>query len=142
MKTLIKKVASLLPELEARGKVYLFALGEREDVGKWDVILSSEWSDTDEIIAVKTVADALVGKLLPTELVALAGVVVIPSSERNIVDMPKSLESASPEEAKMIDLTMMGLDIHRMFIFKAQPSQPASETDQSRPDAELTTAST
>ena len=142
MKTLIKKVAGLLPELEARGRVYLFAMGEREDVGKWEVILSSEWSDTDGIIAVKTVADALVDRLLPTELVALAGVVVIPSNEPDIVEMPGSFENAPPDEAKMVDLTMMGLDIHRVFVFKAQPSHRAPGIDRSRPDEELTATST
>ena len=46
MKTLAEKVKALLPMLEQRGAVYLFALFEREETaGKWDIVLSSEWSD-------------------------------------------------------------------------------------------------
>ena len=132
MRTLVEKVAGLLPELEERGAVYLFAMGERETVGKWEVILSSDWSDADEIIAVKTVADALVKRLQPAELVLLAGVMIIPSNEPHISEMPRSLENASPDEPKIVDVPLP--DIGRMFIFKARSSQQALRTSQLRPD--------
>ena len=128
MKALVKKVAALLPELEARGRVFLYALGEREDVSGWEVILSAEWSDTEYTSAIKIVADALVARLDTSELVMLAGVVIIPSNEPNIRDMPGSLENASPDEAKIVEMTMMGLEIRRIYIFKAQPSFRESES--------------
>ena len=134
MKVLARKVAALLPELEARGKVFLYALGEREDVNGWDVILSADWSDAEYTSAIKIVADALVARLDTSELTMLEGVVIIPSHEPNIRDMPRSLEDASPDEAKIVEMTMMGLDIRRIYIFKAQPSFRESEP------AELLTA--
>ena len=132
MKALIEKIAGLLPELETRGEVYLFAMGERETVGKWEVIVSSDWSDEDEIIAVKTVADALVKRLQPAELVCLAGVMIIPSSAPHISEMPRSLENASPDEPKIVDVPLP--DIGRMFIFKARSSRQALGTSRLNPD--------
>jgi hypothetical protein len=41
MKSLADKVKALLPMLEQRGTVYLFALFERkETAAKWDIVLS------------------------------------------------------------------------------------------------------
>ena len=122
IKTLVKKVAALLPELESRGTVYFFALGQREDMNLWDVIVSAEWSDHDYMASVRMIADALVTRLEQSELLTLAGVVVIPSTEPNIIDMPRSLENASPEEEKIIELTLLGLEVHRAYIFRARRS--------------------
>ena len=130
VQTLVRKVAALLPGLEERGPVYLFALGEREGIDRWDVILSAEWSDRNYADAVRVVADALVKSLVPSELTMLASVAVIPSSEPNILDMPKSLGNVSPEEEKVIEFTLMGLEIRRAFIFKAQSPPLAGKSTE------------
>lgn len=120
MNALAKKVASLLPELESRGPVYFYALAERNDINQWDVVLSAEWSDINYTSAIRQIADALVSRLQPAELTALSGVTVVPSTEPDIQEMPRSLEKVSPQEEKLIELTLAGLEVRRAFIFKAQ----------------------
>ncbi len=121
-KKLAKKVAALLPHLDAQGTVYFFALGQRGETNQWDVIVSAEWSDHAYAASVRLIADALVARLEQAELLMLASVVVIPSTEPNITDMPKNLESMSPEDEKIVELTLLGLEVRRAYIFRAQPS--------------------
>ena len=120
IKILVRKIAALLPELEAWGEVYFFALGEREGLHRWEVIVSSRWSDQSYAKSVRIVADALMRRLNPDEMRELASISIIPSNEPNIAEMPKNLELVSPEEESIINFTLMGLEIGRAYIFKAQ----------------------
>ena len=120
MIALAQKIGSLLPELEKRGTVYLFALAEREDVDRWDVVLSSSWSDENYTSAVRVVADAVVARLEPSELTTLAGVRIIPSNQPDLLDMPSSLENISPDDEKVIEVPLTRLDIRRAYLFKAE----------------------
>ena len=80
MKTLAEKIKALLPMLEQRGTVYLFALFERkETAGKWDIVLASEWSDKERAETVRLISNSLVPKLKPEELSALSRIFVAPS---------------------------------------------------------------
>ena len=90
MNKLVEKIATVLPELEARGIVYLFALAEREDVNRWDVVLSAEWSDGDYAAAVRVVADAVRVRSDSSEITTLSRVVIIPSNDPRITEMPKN----------------------------------------------------
>lgn len=131
VKELVRKVAAILPQLEERGPVYLFALGEREGLNRWEVILSSKWSDRGYAMSVFVVGKELAKALHQDEFKELASISIIPSTEPNITDLPNDLEGALPSEAKVLDLTLMGLEVRRPYIFKAR-----------RPSAsELTTAS-
>ena len=120
MNALARKIGSLLPELEKHGTVYLFALAEREDVDRWDVILSSSWSDENFTAAVRVVADAVVARVEPGELTTLAGVRIIPSNQPDFLEMPSSLESVSPADNKVIDVPLTRLDIRRAYLFKVE----------------------
>ena len=120
MNTLARKIGSLLPELEKRGTVYLFALAEWEDVDRWDVILSSSWSDENFTAAVRTVADAVVARVEPNELTTLAGVRIIPSNQPEFLEMPSSLERVSLDDNKVIDVPLTRLDIRRAYLFKVE----------------------
>ncbi len=124
MKSLVRKVASLLPELESRGTVYLFALGEEQDINRWAILVSAAWSDEEHASAVEFVADLLVARLEPSELTATSGVVVIPSSDPSISEMPESW-GKKPMEEKPVLSSLVGLDIKRAFVFKAR--RPGSE---------------
>ena len=120
MNTLARKIGSLLPELEMRGTIYLFALAEREDVDRWDVVLSSSWSDENYTAAVRIVADAVVARVEPSELTNLAGVRIIPSNDPDFLDMPSTLENSSLDDEKVIDVPLSRLDIRRAYIFKTE----------------------
>ena len=121
MKTLAEKVKALLPMLEERGTVYLFALFERiETAGKWDIVLSSEWSDDERADAVRLIADALVPKLNPQELSALSRVFVAPSGEAEV-----ELLAIANEEMPMThffneDFSFMGVPIKQGYVFRTQ----------------------
>ena len=128
MKSLVTKVAALLPKLESRGPVYFYALIEREDVSRWDVTLSAEWSDTNYTAAIRFVADALVPTLDPSELSVLSGVVILPSSGLDFQALPASFEQTSPRFDAAINLMDTSWGTRRMFVIKVR--KPALDTTQ------------
>jgi hypothetical protein len=127
MKALADRASSLLPLLDAKGKVYLFALFERDDIsGKWDVVLSSDWSDKDASAAVRFVSEQLVPLLNDVELAALSRVVIIPSSEPGVLAM-SSAANVTGGCLEVVDSNFMGLDIKHAFVFRcAKPAIPAT----------------
>jgi hypothetical protein len=87
MNSLIEKVRSRLPALDKQGAVYLYALFEREDApGKWDIVLSSDWSDKDATAANRFVSNEVVPLLDSSERAALSRVIVIPLSATSLRD--------------------------------------------------------
>lgn len=120
MSSFVDKVAGLLPDLEARGTVYLFALAEQTDVERWDVVISSEWSDRDWTAAVRTVVDLLKPRLTPEEITMISRIAVILSSDPKVQEMPASLDGVVPENSHVINVPLLGSDVRRAFIFKAQ----------------------
>jgi len=127
MNELAQKVSTLLPGMEAKGVVYLFALVEREDVDRWDVVVSSVWSDRDAANAVRWVSDELVPRLEKNELAMLSRIVVIPSKEPSVFALTSSMGVAGGS-AEIVDCNFMGLRIKHAFLFKAQrpPKESAS----------------
>lgn len=110
----------MLPALEERGTIYLFALAEREDLPRWDVVLSSEWSDKDLQGAVRLVVELLRPRLDPDELTMISRVAVIPSSDPNMQVLPASLSHVVPADEKVVYVSLLGSDVRRAFIFKGQ----------------------
>ena len=118
---LADKVKTLLPMLEQRGAVYLFALFEREETfGKWDIVLSSEWSDKDSIAAVRLISDALVPKLNPEELSALSRVFIAPSHDPAVEELIDSELSNSVERFCASGIEFMGVPIRQFHIFRTR----------------------
>ena len=119
MTSFVDKIGDLLPILEARGTIYLFALAEREDIDRWDVVLSSDWSDKDSTEAVRFVAVELQSRLKLPEITMVSRIAVIPSSDSRMQEMPESLNGIVPRDGKIIYVSLLGSDIRRAFIFKA-----------------------
>ena len=115
---LINKIRELLPDLEALGLVYIFAFAEREDIPRWDVIISSKWSDKDMIAAIRVVSALLLARLETDELVLISRIAVIPSSEPNIQDLPPGLDGTTPKDEKVIYADFLGSEVRRAFVFK------------------------
>lgn len=124
MNSLVDKVASILPALELHGTVYLFALAEREDSAWWDVVLSSEWSDKDRTGAIGIVIDLLWPRLELEERMMIAKVVVVPSHNARMQEMPASLDGVTPEDKKVVYVTLLGSDVKQAFIFTARHAPP------------------
>ena len=121
MKTLAEKVKALLPMLEQRGAVYLFALFERkETAGKWDIVLSSEWSDNERFDAVQLIADALVPKLTPEELSALSRIFVAPSGEAEVDLLAIADEGVPMKHFFSDDFSFMGVPMKQGYVFRTQ----------------------
>ena len=121
MKTLADKVKALLPMLEQRGAVYLFALFEREETfGKWDIVLSSEWSDKDSIAAVRLISDALVPKLNPEELSALSRVFIAPSHDPAVEELIDGEKPQKVERFYASGFEFMGVPIRQFYIFRTR----------------------
>ena len=128
MKALADKLGRLLPEIESRSNVYLFALFERDDApGKWDVVLSSEWSNANAASAIRTISERLVPQLDPNELAAISRIVIIPSNEPS-VSMLASGMTVQGGCAELVDCNFMGLPIRHAFVFKAQRPPMAEPT--------------
>ena len=120
MNSFVNKIAGLLPELEARGAVYLFALVEREDVERWDVVLCSEWTDGDWGAAVRTVVGLLKPRLTPGEITLISRIGIITSDDPRVQEMPVSLDGIVPGDHHVINVPFLGADARRAYIFKAQ----------------------
>jgi hypothetical protein len=123
MNPLVKKVGKLLPKLEARGEVYLYAVCEREDIyNRWDVLFSSAWSDEDRIAAMRVIFDLLHPLLTPDELILISRVVVFRSSEPAILNLPHEWQGTS-KDRKVFEGSFMGVDLRRIFLFKGKQPQ-------------------
>ncbi len=120
MTPLATKIVSILSTLEERGQVYLFALAEREDIDAWDIVLSSDWSDKNWTEAIGIITDLLYPLLTSQERVAIARIAVVPSSDPRVQEMPSSLDGVTPKDQKIIYVNLLGSDVRRAFIFKAQ----------------------
>ncbi len=121
MKTLAEKVKALLPMLEQRGTVYLFALFEREETaGKWDIVLSSQWSDNERGDAVRLISDALVPKLNPEELSALSRIFIAPSHDPAVDQLIKADQAHHVERFYATGFDFMGVPIKQFYVFRTR----------------------
>jgi len=121
MKTLADKVKALLPMLEERGTVYLFALFEREETsGKWDIVLSTEWSDKEPTEAVWLISDALVPQLTPEELSALSRVFVAPSNDPEVENFVEIDQSEHVERFYASGFSFMDVPFRQVYVFRTR----------------------
>jgi len=121
MKTLAEKVKALLPMLEERGTVYLFALFERtETAGKWDIVLSSEWSDHESAPAVRLISDALIPKLNPEELSALSRVFIAPSHDPEVENFVEIDQAEHVDRFYASGFSFMDVPIGQAYVFRTR----------------------
>lgn len=77
MKTLVEKLQSAGHEIATeQGALEFFALFQREDSEKWDVLVAAPWM-RDRVKALRVVSEKLQQRLTPEELVQLARVVIL-----------------------------------------------------------------
>ncbi len=131
----IDKVGSILPDLDARGSVYLFAFAEHDDVDRWDVVLCSDWSDLDSEGAVQFVYNKLRSRIDLQELILISRIAVIPSSDPKVQALTNRLNHITPQDHLVVpsklmlnDDELLGSAVRRAFVFKAQRS-PEAATD-------------
>ena len=124
MNPLENKVQSLLSKVLGSGEVYLFALFERED-GKWDILVSSDWSDKDPQGVVRALSKDLVAMLSKEEILVVSRIVVIPSAAPAVTALARAM-SMDSGSAHLEDSNLFGLQIKRAVVFSSKtPKQPS-----------------
>ena len=123
----LRQIASILPALEKRVTVYLFAFAERMEAEEWDIILSSQWSNEDWTGTIRIVVDLLWPLLDSKERAMIGQIAVVPSSELGVQQLVDALDGVTPKDEKVILTNFLGSDVRRAFVFKAQrvPGQAA-----------------
>ncbi|MBV8543099.1 MAG: hypothetical protein JO093_10275 [Acidobacteria bacterium] len=87
MNKLPEKVLKVEADLaKERGPLNLFALFEREDINRWDLVISAPWAKFDSE-TLKYVADVIKRHLTPEEMVLLARMVILPADEDPVLTL-------------------------------------------------------
>ena len=125
MNSLADKAQTLIPFLKERGTLFLLALFERDDVaGKWDLIISSDWSDKGSPTAIKEISKKLIPLLSPIELTSLSRIAVIPSTEQAVYAMASGI-SIESGQIDIQNCNFMGLQInHAIVLSSKRPKAP------------------
>jgi hypothetical protein len=119
MKSLADKVQTLIPFLKQQGTLFLLALFERDDVAdKWDLVISSDWSDKGTSAAIKELSKKLIPLLSPKELTSLSRIAVIPSSEQAVYAMASSVTVESGQ-IHIQNCNFMGLQINHAIVLSS-----------------------
>lgn len=127
MNSLADKAQTLIPFLKEQGSLFLLALFERDDVlDKWDLVVSSDWSDKGNAAAIKELSMRLVPLLSASDLTHLSRIVVIPSAERAVHAMTSGIAVESGQ-IDIRDCNFMGLQInHAIVLSSKRPSSSAN----------------
>jgi hypothetical protein len=112
--------------LEETGGVILFGLFEPEDApGQWDLLIAADWVGPDVAPAIAYVARKVQERLTPDELVSLAGIVALRSSDPSV----RQLLTGTIEVkgvAQIENCTFNGLHVTRAWIFTANLNSHSS----------------
>lgn len=114
---LAEKVSQMLPTLLSRGEVYLFAIFERED-GKWDILVSSDWSDSRPQDMVHELSSSLIPKLDEDELTLLSRIVTIKSGAPAAVAFARAMHLESGD-VTIENSNLFGLQIKKAVLFRS-----------------------
>lgn len=87
MNKLPEKVRKVEADLaKEKGPLNLFALFEREDINRWDLVVSGSWA-TDNLETLGYIADVVKRHLTPQEMVMLARIVILPADEDPVLSL-------------------------------------------------------
>ena len=71
---------------QEKGPLNLFALFEREDINRWDLVISAPWAKHD-LETLGYIADVIKRHLTPEEMVFLARMVILPADEDPVLSL-------------------------------------------------------
>lgn len=118
MNELESRVAELLPVVRDHGAVYLYALIERED-SKWDVVISSEWTDGKSREAIDSLAKQLVPKLSKEALSSLSRIVAMPSKAPEVTAFTSAM-NVKGGRVEIANSNFFGLQIKHVILFYSE----------------------
>lgn len=79
-----------------------------------------QWSDGNWAAAVRTIVELLKPRLTPEEITLISRIGIILSNDPRVQEMPVSLDGIIPEDYRVINVTFLGADVRRAYIFKAR----------------------
>jgi hypothetical protein len=120
------KVRPLLAKIQSSGDVDLFGVFERED-GKWDILVSSDWSDKDPDGVIRELAQDLVASLSKEELILVSRIVVIPSDAPAVTALSLGLR-VEGDSVHVEDFNLFGLQTNRGVVFWSMPRSEQNNT--------------
>ncbi len=127
MKELIKKMTAIEQQTAAeKGSYDLFGLFLREHgVGKWDVLVSADWIDTNRTAARSYLAKCIQDALPMKELLQISHIVLV---ETYNPALPELQEAAQVEHGlvELKDFEFAGQDIERAYIITSAKRQAAA----------------
>lgn len=92
MNTLAKKVRSVEADIaKEKGPLNLFALFEREDINRWDLVISAPWAGHNHE-TLKYIAGVIKRHLAPEEMTLLARMVILPADEDPVLSLNASFD--------------------------------------------------
>jgi hypothetical protein len=87
MNKLPEKVRKVEADLASEmGPLNLFALFKREDINRWDLVVSAPWA-ADNFITLGYIADVVKRHLTPEDMVMLARIVILPADEDPVLSL-------------------------------------------------------
>ena len=94
MNTLAEKVRHVEADIaREKGPLNLFALFEREDINRWDLVISAPWAAHDHE-TLKYIADVIKRHLTPEEMTLLARMVILPADEDPVLALNASFDAS------------------------------------------------
>lgn len=115
MDSLIQKLQAVRLEIAAEfGRLDFFALFQRADTEKWDVLVAASWFE-NETAGLRLIAKKLQDRLTTGELLQLARVVVLDDSSRSYRQFVETHQA----EGTVIQLhneTIFGQDVRNAYV--------------------------
>ena len=120
----ISKVIDKLRQIEIeisteKGHFSLFALIEREDsFGKWDVVVSANWSSDSEKAVINNIASKIHNVLTKEEQLMLSRIVVLPPSDPLVQNL--NLIGVEHGSVKLSNNTFNGIVVKEAFLITSK----------------------
>lgn len=123
--TVKKKLIKIEKEISMeKGPFNIFALFLREDEDKWDLLISSEWADSDYYDSLKYIGSKIQRELTPEEIIIISGIQIISSDNpelkkiNNFVKREDSINIDHDDYVELNNHNFFGFSIKIAYIIR------------------------
>ena len=107
---------------QEKGEFYLFALFLREESpGKWYLLVSAPWIETDEEGALRYLSSLVQSRLTPPDLLSLSKIVLIDMDNPGLEAVQNAV-AVEHGKVEIRDSNFFGLEIKQAYIITSKPS--------------------
>jgi len=129
MSDVVEKMQDVAAAIEAaRGPFTFFALFEKQEIARWDVLVAAPWIDADRSKAIRYLADQVNKHLKTDELIQLGAIVMLENSHRELIDFttrrlkPQYKVLQADGSVELAGGNVFGVDVARIIVFRAAPA--------------------